>query len=189
MNLEEYQNVDYIYCLRYDNLSAGVENNANALEVNETRVECNLDKRQRSSQEILDLADFLLMHCLYPRFPILSIRKPSGNKSFSTSILPLWIELAHPKSFFEYFKHKYTGEDVMLMYEEDTSNVEEIQAFCREKEWGCTESVNVTGSEASITILYDIDKFYYELVTRAKTQLVIVTIQRLFIFFLLKIIF
>merc|ERR1712150_64151 len=36
---------------------------------------------------------------------------------------------------------------------------------------------NVTGSEASVTILYDLDYFHYEHLTRAKTQLVIVTID------------
>ena len=64
MNLEEYQNVDYIYCLKYQDPDA-VQDNCQALEVTETTVECNLEIRQRSSQELLDLADYLWRHCGY----------------------------------------------------------------------------------------------------------------------------
>ena len=56
------------------------------------------------------------------------------------------------------------------------SNLNEIEEFCTKQNWRCTEDVNVDGSEASVTILYDLDDFEYDYLTRAKTQLVIVTI-------------
>ena len=65
----------------------------------------------------------------------------------------------------------------MLIYTNDPSNLNEIEEFCREKHWRCTYLGDVRGSEASVTILYDLDDFYYEFLTRAKTQLVIVTID------------
>ena len=49
--------------------------------------------------------------------------------------------------------------------------------FCTKQNWRCTFRGNVYGSEASVTILYDFDDFAYERFTRAKTQLVIVTID------------
>ena len=64
-----------------------------------------------------------------------------------------------------------------MLIHEDPSNLNEIEEFCREKHWRCTSRRNVRGSEASVTILYDLDDFYYEYLTRAKTQLVIVTID------------
>ena len=57
------------------------------------------------------------------------------------------------------------------------SNLNEIEEFCIDQEWRCTKNWNVDGSEASVTILYDLDDFYYEYFTRAKTQLVLVTIN------------
>ena len=56
------------------------------------------------------------------------------------------------------------------------SSLNEIEEFCTEQKWRCTERCNVRGSEASVTILYDLKYFGYEDFTRAKTQLVIVTI-------------
>ena len=152
MNLEEYQNVDYIYCLRYGD-SEAVQDNCQALEVTETTVECNLEIRQRSSQEILDLADYLQMH-YDPYDPI----RKNSSKSFSTKILPLWIELADPNSIFGYLQDKSSDwNDVMLMwdYNNKPSNLVELEELCIDKKWRYTEDVNVRGSEASVTILYN----------------------------------
>ena len=169
VNLEEDKNVDYIYCLAYGDDDA-VETNFQPLEVTETTISCNLDQRQRSSQQILDLADYLWMHSGdSPN------RRWNSPSSFSSEI-PLWVEHSNPKSFFDYFKDKFVSDDVMLM-QDNPSNLNEIKEFCREKHWRCTHLGNVRGSEASVTILYDLDDFWYEVLTRAKTQLVIITIS------------
>ena len=179
VNAENHQKVDYIYCLSYRDDFA-VQTNAKPLEVTDTTISCNLEQRQRSSQQILDLADYLNIHS--SPFPI---RRWNSGKSFSSEI-PLWVELSNPKSFFDYFKDKFKSDDVMLIWDDDNkpSNLKGIEEFCREQKWRCTERWNVRGSEASVTILYDLDDFYYEHLTRAKTQLVIVTIagkQRYFL--------
>ena len=105
--------------------------------------------------------------------------------SFSSEI-PSWIELVDPKSFFDYFKVKFDSNDVMLIWDSrrEPSNLNDIKKFCTEKEWRCTERLNVKGSEASVTILYDTDLYGgyfvdgsdYDCLTRAKTHLFIVTI-------------
>ena len=87
------------------------------------------------------------------------------------------MEHANLRSFFDYFKDKFESQDVMLIYD-NPSNLNDIEEFCRDQKWRCTERGNVRGSEASVTILYDLDFFRYEDLTRAKTQLVIVTIDR-----------
>ena len=104
------------------------------------------------------------------------IRRWNSGKSFSADIA-LWVELANSKSFFDYFKDKFESDDVMLIHYHNSDNLNEIKEFCTDKMWRCTESLDVKGSEASVTILYDLDDFYYEYFTRAKTQLVIVTID------------
>ena len=170
------RNMDYIYCLRYTDDKA-VQNNSKALEVNETTVECNLSQRQRSSQEILDFADYLLMHSNFA-----PVRK-CDLKSFSSAEIPVWIELDNPESFFEYFESNISGacNDVMLSWdggEAKPSNLSDIEEYCRYKKWRCTEVGNIIGSEASCVILYDLYWFQYEYLTRAKVKLIIVTIQK-----------
>ena len=173
VNLDENQNVDYIYCLSYIYFDS-VQTNSQPLDVTDTTISCNLEQRQRSSQQILDLADYLQMHS-NKKYPI---RRWNSGKSFSSDI-PLWVELSNPKCFFDYFKDKLESDDVMLIWDNlnKPSNLNDIEEFCKHQKWRCANQVNVFGSEASVTILYDIDDFIYEWFTRAKTQLVIVTID------------
>ena len=172
VNLDENQHIDYIYSLKYGD-SEAVQTNSQPLEVTDTTIFCNLEQRQRSSQQILDLADYLQMHSNDD-----SIRRWNSGKSFSSDI-PLWVELSNPKSFFDYFKDKFDSGDVMLIWDDQNkpSNLIDIKEFCTNKKWRCTHSWNVIGSEASVTILYDLSYFRYEDFTRAKTQLFIVTID------------
>ena len=111
-------------------------------------------------------------------FNRVTIRRWNSGKSFSSDI-PLWVELSNPKSFFCYFKDKFKSDDVMLIWDgyNKPSNLNDIEEFCTEQKWRCTGSWNVKGSEASVAILYDLNDFNYENFTRAKIQLVIVTID------------
>ena len=189
-----YCSVDYIYCLSYRNVNAVVNIHRKfqslALEVNSATIACNLHQRQRSSQEILDLADYLLVH--YPQCTKRTILPPlasrtyqyqydSPKKSFSFGIIPLWIEITDINSFFAYCKKEFgSDDDVMLIYDSCTypSHYNDIKEFCRIQKWRRTRSDNdyVRGSEASVTILYDLHKFDYEHFTRAKHRLIIITI-------------
>lgn len=171
VNLDKNLKVDYIYSLNYFD-SGAVQTNSHPLEVTDTTISCNLDQRQRSSQQILDLADYLQMHLNED-----SIRRWNSGKSFSSD-LPLWVELSNPKSLFDYFKDKFDSSDVMLIWDNlnEPSNLNDIEEFCKHQKWRNSNWNNVKGSEASVTILYDLHDFHYEWFTRAKTQLVIVTI-------------
>ena len=172
VSLEEDRNVnvDYIHCIRYDS-DRYVRTNFKPLEVTETSIECNLDQKQRSSQQILDLADYFQQHQRY--------RQPIIHKSSSsfTSDTPLWIEFTNPYVFFDYLKAKFESNDVMVIWDPNNkpSNFNDIEEFCLQQNWRCTESFNVRGSEASVTILYNLFVFDYEHFTRAKSQLVIVS--------------
>ena len=187
--LEEHKNVDYIYCLQYGD-SEAVQTKFKPLEVTKTTISCNLHQRQRSSQQILDLADYLRMHNTWSNT---SIGRWDSPKSFSNDI-PLWVEIASPpkmlgyqrnppdpwstnlfKSFVEYFYDKFEPKDVMLIYCRNPPNLYDIENICKEQKWRCTDEKHITGSEASVIILYNLFQFDYEAFTRAKTQLVIVT--------------
>ena len=201
-----YCSVDYIYCLSYRNGKAvDVHTEFQKLVVNSTTIVCNLHERQRSSQEILDLADYLQVH--YPKgkgaLPPLANRTSgkykydSPKKSFSLGIIPLWIEITDINSFFTYCKKEFgSDDDVMLIYDSYThpstavqypSHYNDMKEFCRMQKWRCTRSQDdyVMGSEASVTILWN-GKFRYENFTRAKHRLIIITIagkQRCFLQF------
>ena len=107
------------------------------------------------------------------------IRRWNSGKSFSADI-PLWVEISNPKSFFDYFKDKFESDDVMLIRDrmKKPSYLNDIEGFCAERKWRCTEALYVDGSEASVIILYDLDDFNYEHLTRAKTKLFIVTVDK-----------
>jgi len=175
VDLEDFPNkIDYIYSIRYLD-SKAVQNPEKSLQVSDSMIQCNLAQRQRSSQEILDLVDFIRMHIGYQS----PLRKYSSSPSFKSET-PTWLELANQNSFFDYFQDKFSDcDDVMVIYDSinEPSNLDEITKFCQKKEWKCTVDVDVKGSEASVTILYDYDEFYFEFFTRAKHQLVIVTIE------------
>ena len=87
-------------------------------------MECNLSQRQRSSQQILDLADYLYMHHISSP----PMRRYHSHSSFSSEI-PLWIELADPKAFSGYFKDKFENDDVMLIFKRPSVYFKGIEAF------------------------------------------------------------
>ena len=129
LSIEDDQQVDYIYCLSYDFPDA-VKTNFKPLEFTDTTVKCNLAKTQRSSQQILDLADYLWMHQSYF---LTAISRYESSSSFSSEI-PLWIELTSPKSFFDYFTDKFkSSNDLMLIWDNNNkpSNINDIEEFCR----------------------------------------------------------
>ena len=191
--LEEHKNVDYIYCLQYGD-SEAVKTKFKPLEVTKTTISCNLHQRQRSSQQILDLADYLQMHKAIPNWSKYSIKRWNSPKSFSSDI-PLWVEIAEApkslgwnpsnppdpwgtnlfKSFVEYFNDKFESKDVMLIHCSPYNPYNNIEQVCKEQNWRCIDVKHITGSEASVIILYNLFNFDYEAFTRAKTQLVIVT--------------
>ena len=183
-----YCSIDYIYCLSYRNGNAvDIHTEFNSLVVGSTTISCNLHGRQRSSQEILDLADYIQVH--YPRcstIPPLASRTSvkykydSPKKSFSFGIIPLWIEVTDINSFFTYCKKEFgSDDDVMLIFDSYTypSYYNDMKEFCRMQKWRRTRSQDdsVMGSEASVTILWN-GKFRYENFTRAKHKLIIITI-------------
>ena len=66
-----------VLSLQYNDEKA-VQPDSQPLEVTDTTISCNLEQRQRSSQQILDLADYLQMHSNDD-----SIRRWNSGKSFS----------------------------------------------------------------------------------------------------------
>ena len=103
------------------------------------------------------------------------MRRYNSRKSFSSD-MPLWIELSDPKAFFLYFKN-FDYKNVILFCDDTYAiNYEAVREYCLSQKWNCSADENMRGSEATVAILYDLDTFEYEQLTRAKQTLIIVTI-------------
>ena len=174
-----FQPIDCIYCMRYSQVgnkpNKAILNNEDIF-VNETMVYCDLTLCQRSSQEILLLANYLQMHSPNT-FPF---NLPQSSQSFS-GIRPLWIEIEGPKDLLDaldVFKipelKESLDKDVMLIKEDPDDDIEDI---CKEKGWKYCHVSEITGCEASVVFIYDLDQFRYEAFTRAKNVLIIVTLS------------
>ena len=169
-------NTDYIYCIRYSQV--GIESKFNSVDVfvDETMVHCDLTLCQRSSQEILELANYLQIHSP-DTFPI-SIAQT--RQAFS-GLRPIWIEIDEPEDMGNVFEIQALRDvdvvkDVMLI--RDGSDLK-IENFCQMIGWKCCHVSEVTGCEASVVVIYNLDQFRYETFTRAKNVLVIVTLAKM----------
>ena len=165
VSLEECK-IDYIYCIAYHDQTPAYR----VFHLGNDTFECNLFNRQRSSQEILNLADFCQMHIGYGVWS--PYKQYSSEGSFSSDT-PLWIELDNVFNIFQNIV-KFTTDDVMVIYDQEEYEYD-INQFCSLKNWRCSHKFDVKGSEASVVILLDLQSFGYEWFTRAKNQLVIVT--------------
>ena len=196
INLEEdtdIPNIDYVYCLTY----RGIDNTQESQEQNPRDTgnpfECKLNQPQRCSQEILELANFYQMHHHNHGDTIIH-KQYSYESSFSTGMIPLWIELENADQFTILSKF-IIGDDVLVLYNED--GCDKIENTCQENNWNCVRYTSVArGSEAKAIVIYvgfenkcengccDIESecgtgclIGYEELTRAKHLLIFVSIR------------
>ena len=166
-----FQPTDCIYCIRYSQVGIKPKATLNNEDVfvTETMVHCDLRLCQRSSWEILKLANYLQMHSPNT-FPF---DLPQNSQSFSGTT-PLWVEVNDPKDLLKLIPElkESLDKDVMLITEDPGDDIEDI---CKEKGWKYCHVSEITGCEASVVFIYDLDQFRYEAFTRAKNMLVIVT--------------
>ena len=180
-----------------EGLRAHNDNPSKDIFVASTLIYCRLNQCQRSSQEILEFVDFANTHHFGSR--VFSNYVPSEH-SFS-SCVPIWIEIKSHKDFTTYArKHMSDLKDVLLInfpggnkwsvpywhvyryrpYYRNTQtplqDAPEIDQLCSDLNWKCASS-EVTGSEASTVIVYCAGQFDYEVFTRARNQLIIVTLS------------
>ena len=170
--LEDKIFIDYIHCIHYGDIGK-LGNVIKERVKNETRqVSCQLLQFQRSSQQILELANYLNRHMGQTCFTF------PTKKSFSVSV-PLWIHVETQEAFVEYAKSNYSQlQDVMLIYEsyESKRGSTRISKLCADLNWRYCNWDDITGSESSVVIIFDHKDFHYESFTRAKHKLIVVTI-------------
>ena len=131
---------------------------------------CQLSHCQRSCQEILDLAYYLNAHNGLSRnfaHHVESAYSFKGND-------PKWLEVKDVQSFVTFIQASFDPEnDLMILC--DNKKDPEIKKLCQVNKWRYSFSNEATGSEASTVILYDLQEFNYEIFTRARNELIIIT--------------
>ena len=171
---EDELNIEYVHCIRYEDF--GRKSFGEYIQVNDEVVFVSLLERQRSSEQITDLAFFMNRHTetntlnvLVPNIPL--------KKSFNGSV-PQWLEVKDIKAFVEYAKTKLSEhKDVMILRDYNGVKESKIESLCSELNWKYCNEHTVRGSESSLIIIYDWIWFTYEAFTRAKHDLLIVTLQ------------
>ena len=179
MNLVEQAKIDYVYCMTYRGSYPTTAQDAHDIQDIFNTIECNLGQPQRCSQEILAFADFYQMHRHYHDGEIIAQKQYSNSATFSSSI-PLWIELDHKKSFFhlDFWDEIVDCKDVLVTYGHSSDEHDDITRFCKKNTWACFQESEVRGSEAAVVVIYQPSCYVsYELLTRAKQQLVIVAVR------------
>ena len=133
------------------------------------KVFCTLLQRQRTCQQILDWANYIVRHYGYDFSDV------ESKDSFDGPV-PQWLEVMNVKELIDYIKlhlSHFHGQGMVIRwpYEE----VPEIANLCSELQWKYCHHGEVTGSESSLVILYDFPMIHYEAFTRSKHHLLIVT--------------
>ena len=171
----ESHRTDYIICIRhadvgkmYRTLDKDVKNTM------EDIVFCRLRQCQRSSQNILNIANHLRVHSDGGnRIPL---RFGSNDDSFAGRV-PEWIVAKDVSAFMELASSEYSGyEDVLLILDQDTQYLAEITALASHLNWKISNRRRIKGTEADMVIVWDHRMFDYEVFTRARLHLVIMTL-------------
>ena len=160
--------IDYIHCIKHKILGK------TGFKTDKTVHSCKLLQCQRSSQEILDLTNYINSHtnAMSSHQQVVTVQSPED--SFRSKV-PIWIEAETDQIFSSYAESELCSEeDVMLIYDKYFPDIEKL---CSKMKWKYWNRNDVIGSEASVVIIYDHAYFRYESFTRAKHQLIIVTIS------------
>ena len=145
IDLEEYINIDYVYCLTYHGIDIQEQDTRDTSNM----FECKLNQPQRCSQEILDLANFYLLHHKNP-YTIIQ-KQYSFKSSFSSGIIPLWIELENTDQFAS-VPQFIDSDDVLVLCKKDDPDI--IKRCCHENNWSFHDDEDLRGIESTVIVLY-----------------------------------
>ena len=66
---------------------------------------------------------------------------------------------------------------MIIVYDSSRGFHAEIEKFCEDWNWKYVTRDKIRGSEASLVIIYDFVDFDFEVFTRAKNEIIIITMQ------------
>ena len=182
--LEHKLKVDYIHCIKHSDLGLDRidgwkrEILTEKVQIAPERILVTLLQRQRSSQQILEISYFMKRHKIHQSFNHEFADIPHAQESFSGST-PKWVEIKDAKEFVKYAEENlssFKGEAIVIRWYK-CAEIPEISSLCSKLNWKYYKYDQVRGHESSMVIIYDFFRFDFESFTRAKHNLLIVTIS------------
>ena len=141
---------------------------------------CHLQESYRCSQQLLDLAYYMLIHSpiednLFQKKSFIHLPSKVQGQT------PMWLDVPSIKSFMEYSNNDpelQKSKDVLVIFDPDYNGhaIQTLRLHCIGRGWKARPSSEVMGSEASIVIIFDLPKVHFESISRAVNHLVFVTI-------------
>ena len=176
-DLEEKLSIDYIHCIRYSDFCKKSKILREKIQVEEEGIFVTLLQMQRSSQPILELTYFINRH--HDDYLNVLIHDSPDSKNSFNGPKPQWIEVKDAKAFVKYAEENLSAfkGDAMVIKEVKGEELSEISLLCSKFEWKYCDREDVRGSESTLVIIYDFDEFDFEAFTRAKHNLLIVTLS------------
>ena len=174
--LDHSLKTEYIHCIQYLDFEVKSQNIEETVQMDQEKVSVTLLQRQRNSPPILEISEFLQAHVGRRRF-ISDIQIfDQLDHLFAT---PKWIEVKNVKVFVKYAEANLSGfkGDAMIIKDSRKEKLTEISDLCEKLEWKYCNQAEVRGSESSLVIVYDSSIYDYKSFTRAKRNLLIVTIS------------
>ena len=115
----------------------------------------------------------------YSKYNILREIEKYITLFFHQSATPKWIEVQNSKDFVKYAEANLSDHkgEAMVIKESRKAKLREIAELCLRLNWNYCSQAEVRGSESSLVIVYDCSIFEYKSFTRAKNNLLIVTIS------------
>ena len=176
--------IDFIHCNRYEDNGKKHNKIDEGTKIEANLVSCQLLVCLRSTLLIMTFAFYLHRHVTQ------SLADTIPHFSYNPDLLgekPLWIEFT--KEAMEEFwtllseiaGHIKNEKDVMLIYdhssEQSPLNKTPQMAQMNFKDWKYVSRDEARGSEADVVIIYDFDEFDFEIFTRAKHHLIVITLK------------
>ena len=165
--------IDYIHCNRYQDNGKKFDKIIEEVLVYEDMISVQLQKVQRSSQEIMMFSNYYDWH--YGSSD--SIPQFSVNVSLCGKT-PRWMVFSSRVDFLEFLKtcvvELFQGKDTMIIYE-DESESDDISEVVKESKIKVVARSEVRGAEADVVFVHDFEYCEYEIFTRARHELFIIT--------------
>ena len=142
---------------------------------------CHLIMSYRCNKQLIELGYHMLIHAS-KKEKMYKVKSFNHLPNSFPGETPLWVEVANVGVFIQFActdKVLKDANDVMLVHESnnDDKAFKSLRRHCLEKKWKITSISSVMGSEASVVILYNIEKIDFEALSRAVNQLIFVTLS------------
>ena len=164
--------IDYIHCNRYQDNGKRYNKVVEEVLTTDDMISVQLMEVQRSCQEVMAFANYFEWHYgLADSIPQFSVNISLSGKK------PRWMIFKTKEDFLEFLRmilDLFQDKDTMIITE-DGSESDVIAEVVNESNIKVVANSEVRGAEADVVFVHDIESCEYEIFTRARHELFIIT--------------